>query len=430
MSTTLEQFVQRLASVVGAGEEPINFSATGGSTTTIASTSAIFAKTAATAYTGRDAVITDTTDDAAPEGEARPVTSFSGTTLTVGTAYSATLTSGDDVTLLPGGLHLPDFLEAINDILRNLPLPRYLPVTDLTDGDMETSGVTSWTDAVGTPTQTKETTAALVLTGTQSLKLVTTTVDHAVTSVSRPVTEGEQRLMWAPIKVTAGSLRLSVYDVTNSVEIEGETIDEEAWTVPVIQYTVPSGCQNVAARLVAKTASTTAYVDHVGSVSCEVELLDTPSQITDTALIEGVDFLPLGFPSEANNSYLWGEDPEPWATRDELRDYRALTQMRFSIRKPSIYPLFWRFRATNTALSAMSDVAYIDDDLLEAALPGMASVLFAKLAIANEHNGNTQQAARYKGWSEENARTYRTMLDSLGLAEPIIQKPSQPRRVA
>ena len=393
---------------------PVQFTATGGGTTSVASTSAQWNKTAATAYNGYYAtVLTDAGGAAAaPEGESKLISAYvtATNTLTTGT-FSAAVASGDTILLSP--LPQAAMTEAINDVIRNLPLPRYLPVTLITDGDMEATGTTSWADVTGAPTQTKETT--IVLTGTQSLKLVHTVVDTSVGSVAVPVTENEQITVWAPVKCTAGSLQVQVWDATNSVEIESATVDEEAWTLVWFQnLTVPANCQNITIRLVNKTAATTTYVDHVGFLRSRWQdvLYDLPSQITDATLLDGISYLNPTQNSEAEFAYIWDGDFEPLGAPDIKRDYRGVNSNRVEI-PWSARPLFYEFRATNTALSAMADVFYGSSDLLEAVVEGTAAGCFRKLQM--------------EGKAQQHKMIYKGLLRSLGIGDTETQYVPQRR---
>lgn len=357
----------------------------------------------------------------APEGEFTRITrgGFAGSTATciLSPALSADPNLATGKVLLFFGLTPYDFLTAINDVVRTLFLPRYLPLTVVTDGDMEASGVGSWTDETGTPTQTKET--SIVLTGTQSLKLVTTTVDHSVKSVSVPVTEGQQIPFSTPIKVTAGSLRAQLYDVTNSAEIWGTTIDEEDWTEARVQATVPANCQNIQVRYIAKTASTTAYVDHAGLLT-ESMVFPVPSQVATAHDVMGVYHLPRGFNSEATDAYRAFERRlEPWPMYDVLTDYAGVNSHRIQVRKPCWDPLFVMFRDNGTVFTGIAattaEVAYAPEEIIvEGALAQI------KERLRNKTKSRTQKDI-YNAEMREHRRTYRGMLEAIDLGKPQVK---------
>ena len=421
-TTTKKTIVERAAATVGAGEEPINFVTTSGpDSSSVVSTSANFRKTAATAYNGRVALVTETTDGNPPVGQGRVVTSFaSGTGDLTTNAFSASLTTADEITLLPRGLGVTDMDEAIDDVTRTLHLPRYLAATLVVDGNFTAADpATGWADIAGTPTQTAETT--IVLTGLQSMKVVYTVVDTSVGCATIPVVEGELLLVWAAVKCTAGSVRLQLYDNTNGQEIDGVTVDEEAWVVPILQSAViPSGCQNVTVRFVNKTAATTCYVDHVGLLSQERELYDVIPEITDAAQIRRALYMPLGYAIQGpNQAYVWGEELEMWPGGNSLRDYFAKVPQRANLKKPTSYPIFWEFMLPDTVMTAMTSTVYLDGDILEAVIDGVVSGCYKRLAAQEFAAGNDDRGFAYKMQQRQHGRAYRALLDKLDLLRPL-----------
>lgn len=357
----------------------------------------------------------------APEGEYGGRVTRGGYTVATG-AFALSPGFSDDPNTAPTntpnvlflyGLHPNEILEAINNVQRNLYLPRYLVPTLVTDGDFEASGVTNWTDAVGTPTQTKET--SIVLVGTQSLKIVTTVSGHAVQGASIPVTEGEQMLYSTPIKCTAGSIVASIQDVTNSTTIDSVTVDQEAWTEALFQFTVPSGCKNVAPRYASATASTTAYVGWSSLLSQDRRIIDLPSQIEDAQFIEGIYHLPSGRSSEASNSYLaLAERFIPHETGQPWRDWRAVNAQRLEIGTLRSYPLFIRYRGRGTTFASIaattSSVTEAPEELVvQGALADLCGRLFDKT-----------EDGYWKRRQQEHHALYSRMLDEYDLLRPQV----------
>ena len=416
MSTTFtaRQLIRRAASLVFAGESPINFAATGGDTTSIISTSANPRYSATTSYNGVTALVTEDAGGsaAAPEDEEHTITTFNGSNDWTASTFSAAIASGDEITFLYG-LSGADALEGCNDIIRTLKLPRYLAASLVDDANMEDSGVTEWADVTGTPTQTKETT--IVLTGTQSLKVVYTVLDTSVGSNNIPVTEGKQYIFWAPVKVTAGSCVLQVYDVTNAAAIDATgTIDEVDWTLGYFQFTAPADCHNVQVRIINKTASTTLYVDHVGVLSSEDNLLVLPSEISDAGNLDAIMSAFAAYASEATHAYRWGREFRPETLLDTHRDYHAVQSHRISIQRP-LYPTFYEFRAAGSELTAMASTFYASTDLYEAIVEGVASMWLRKLAAGAHRRSDRQAAREMERRAVAHANTYHKLKESLGL---------------
>lgn len=430
MATTARAIMERVARLAFAGMGPIKSTATSGGASTWIDSGVVTGKSSTSAFAGWDIhVISDAGGaGAAPEDQERTVTAtgyaVASGTFTVSAAWTTNNPASGDIALFyPLGFTKDDMYEAINDILRNLPLERYIAATAITDGDMEASGTTNYTDAVGTPTQTKETTE--VLTGTQSLKLVIANLDDAVQTASVPVTENDQVLVWAPIKCTAGSLRMSVWDVTAGAEISGMgvTVDEEAWTVPVFQVSVPANCQNIAIRFVAKTAATTAYVDHAGLLYRRENLYNLPSVIENAEQVE-LFYLPQGRASEANNAYIWTGELEPWPDPVGWRDYLGVTAQR-ALFCAGAYPLFYKFRALNSIISLPSTSVVTDDtDVIEAIVEGAAANVYGRLA-----NGATDRSKQveFLGKEQIHRSTYHALLRSANIAQPVARYSPPPR---
>lgn len=337
---------------------------TGGSTTTLVSSAHVFGGTGANAYDGVRAFILDTTDDAAPKGEERRVSAggFTGSTgtWTVGTAYSAAPESGDVVLFLYGFAH-QDVLDAANRVQNANFWPRYVALSLVTDANMEDSGVASWVDVSGTPTQTKETT--IVLTGKQSLKIVTTVLDESVRSVSVPVTENTTLYVSVPVKLTAGSLRVQLYDVTNGAEIHGTTVDEEDWTEVRFNDTVPANCQNVQVRFIAKTAATTAYVDHVSLLPAGREVYNLPV-FTDMEHVEGLYYQMPGTASEAEHAYRAFEKRlQRWPDYESLTDYAGVNSHRIQTHCGG-YPLWVKGFQKDAEFTGLSSTTFAPPDAI------------------------------------------------------------------
>lgn len=430
MSNTLKTVFNRVVDYCFPNIVPRQFTiSSGASATAHISTTAEYNKTSATGYDGLMMTCTANANSAgnAPEGESRLVTNWASSTKTFTTeAFSANVETSDTMTLCP--LPKSDILEAINDIIRPTNLPRYSVLSLCNDANMEDASAdvtTDWPDADGTPTQTKETT--IVLTGKQSLKIVTTTVDHSVRSLSIPVTEQRQVLISCPVKCTAGSLRVQLYDVTNSAEIEGATTDEEVWTEVRFTANIPADCQNVQIRFISKTASTTAYVDWAGFYPQQSEIYVPPSMVTDASFIEGVFYLPQGYTAEENFTYTaFDRIMEPWPYHGNLKDYAGVNPQRIEITRACHAPLFLKYRAPDTALSTMASTTIFP---LEELVAGASASILQKLAVIADKRGDAIQSGRLDARARVANRTYRLFLDSLSLAQPI-QRTSTQRRVS
>lgn len=383
-TNTWKTIAERIARAVFAGQHPIKQTASSGAVGSWVCASDSYPYTSPSAYRGVNIwVIYDAGGAAAaPENQERAVTAAGFTiasgTLAVQPNFTAAPASGD-IALFLYGLHRDDLLEATNDVIRNLTLPRYSVVSLCNDANMENAAAdcaTDWPDVAGTPTQTKET--SIVMTGTQSLKVVYTVLDDSVRSLSIPVTENEQLNLSVPVKCTAGSLNVQLYDVTNAAEILSATVDEEAWTRVQFPAAVPSGCQNVQVRFIAKTAATTAYVDHVALTSQARSLYDLAAPLVEGADIDGLFYWPVWQSSEASYSYMeMGAVLQPYSRGNILRDYAGVTSHRIEIPRSKDDSIWVKYRTPGTALAALTDTCYAPIELLVA---GAASECLKRLA--------------------------------------------------
>ncbi len=426
-TTTLRTLLERIAEGLWPGHFPVKITAVSNADKAVfEATTAAWTSGSVNDYDGVYIYILYDAGAAggAPEGELVRVTSGGFTiadgTFAVSPEFTVAPTTGD-IGLFLYGLHVDELIDGINDIQRTLTLPRYLIASAINDGDMEGASAdvtTDWPDVTGTPTQTKDTTE--VLTGTQSLKVVTTVLDTSVGSKSLPVTEDESLLLSVPVKCTAGSLRVQLYDATSGAEIEGATVDEEAWTEVRFTESVPDDCQNVQVRFIAKTAATTAYVDSVSLLPTSRGLLSLPSQLADATDLLDVMYLPAGLASEADYSYVaLSKELVHWPWDGHLRDMEGVTSHRTSVGTPISHPLFLKFRSAGTALSALTSTTYAPEELV---VTGALSILNGKLGILNRDGGRLEKADRQR-------KAYHSMLDGLGLARPTPTRPAQ-RRVS
>ncbi len=431
-TTSKETLIQRISSTVGAGEEPINFSATGGSdTTSIVSTSANFRKTAATAYNGRVAVVT-VASDAAPQGEARVVTTFNGTNdLTTGT-FTAAVASGDRITLLPAGLDLTDVEEAINDVTRTLHIPRWLLLTRDPDGDMEATA--DWGAAVSGGTGDKETTAADTLLR-RSQRVVGAGDGQGQRGAAFDVFEGELLYVDVALNCTTGTAQVELFDVGASAVISGTqyTTDELGFARINFSYPVEGNVQSVSVQITQDGATALdCNVGWVSVLSSRQAIYDLPGAAKDVSDIEAIEYLPEGTTIDNDATQLYERALRPWPMDKPIRDYFTSTTQKIQIALPRLEgPLFLRFSVTDTVLAStvlgMTSTVFLENDLLEAAVDGMISNAYKKLYAQQVKAGNDNMAAGYKREQIQHGKAYRALLDRLNLARPAPTSARQAR---
>jgi hypothetical protein len=148
----------------------------------------------------------------------------------------------------------------------------------VTDGDMETSGTSNWTDSGAT--STKDTTAANVYFGTQSLKVANASASDYTASDAVNVYPDTTYVVQAWVRVASGTARLQAYDSTNSAAIDAITGDERAWQRLYLVFSTPSTCKQVVIRLVGDEATAECYWNLVTLYETAQNRLLLPSYIT------------------------------------------------------------------------------------------------------------------------------------------------------
>lgn len=169
-----------------------------------------------------------------------------------------------------------------------------LNVTAVTDGDMETSGVGSWT--ASSATLTKDTTAANVRRGRQSLKVLATGANGQAQSGNINLPGGTVCIVSADPFITAGdSCKLEFYDVTNSAVIGTAMESDETGFVHLENlFTVPTTCEQVRVNLESQGSGDITFWDHVTVWPILDKGIDLPSHLEFLFDIESMFFYPVG----------------------------------------------------------------------------------------------------------------------------------------
>jgi len=319
-----------------------------------------------------------------------------------------------------------DILNAVNRILGSLKMDTYLPLTMVTDGDLEANNVTSWT-SVGTPTvKAKVTTAANVLMGQRSLHVTTDTLSHGVTTAGIDVDENEQLLLSVAIQCPTGSVAVTLYDNTAGAAIKTVTVDERNWTEIRFQEAVPDNCESVTVRILSATASSDWYVGWVSLLSQQRYVYNLPSSVVDASDLDEkipVYAAPLGQQSEDSDSFMALATPfEPHPVEEALRDYLAANSQRIVLAtRPSFRPLFLKFRRAYPDLSADTDTTAVPE---QAVVQGALQSLYYIMA---DKNPNQKEMGRLRALGDFHGLAYKRELAHYGVGKPIAVREAQRR---
>lgn len=307
-----------------------------------------------------------------------------------------------------------DRLDVILGLLRQNVL---LPVTIVTDGDMETSGVTNWTASGtgGNPSLAKNTT--YVRRGRYSLSITNgagVTLGYAK-SVSMYLPGGTECLVEADVYITAGDkARLTFYDVTNGAVIgTAMQSDESGWVHLENTFTVPATCEEVQVWAESQAALDVTCWDHVTVWPAYDQGIPLPSFLEFVYDVKKLVYLPVGTglagPTNVNAYRVNEGTPQLYAHYQPERDDTGVVSARFYVegRKPTNalwlegrkpYPVFSgatdalkdvdTTQAHKNVVVNMTTASIIDDlalDAIEAEKPQLAEALQVKaMMLRNE----------------------------------------------
>lgn len=176
--------------------------------------------------------------------------------------------------------------EAIDRALRKMLYPSLALPSLLADADMETSGMSSWSDGAGA-TGAKDTTAANLFRGTQSLSVTADATggddEDAYTYQAVNCVEGDSYFLWGACRTSAAATecKLEAYDGTTGAAIGSETHDEVAWQTLGFEFIIPSGCKSLQIRLQTMTNSGVSYWDQVQLLRKGQRRYALPSWVTE-----------------------------------------------------------------------------------------------------------------------------------------------------
>lgn len=216
--------------------------------------------------------------------KAGALTVASGTLAHTGTNYSNTSDTNYEIV---GLIHPDELNECIRRALRRTYFEELLVWSPLvTDGDMETSGVTNWT-ATGTSSRQKVATAANVFSGTQALEVTNGAANDYVETASIAVDGGESVWVSAICRLSSGTAcQLILRDQTNSTSLATYTHDYANWTRLWINYTVPTSTRNIRVRLGGTGGVDVTIWDHLVVYRQSDRRVAAPSYLTDAFLFQ------------------------------------------------------------------------------------------------------------------------------------------------
>jgi hypothetical protein len=177
------------------------------------------------------------------------------------------------------GIKYTDIKSAVNSALGKLRYRTVAPLTLVTDGDMESSGVTSWT--ASNTTISKVATTGNLMRGTLSGRTVNSSANGYAQSNTIKCRGGDTYYIGVRTKAAIGTAKLVAYDVTNSAEITSDTWAGAEWEVLYLTATTPSTCEGLAVRLQGVESNADCNWDDVIVLRTGTNEVALPTWITD-----------------------------------------------------------------------------------------------------------------------------------------------------
>lgn len=195
------------------------------------------------------------------------------TTITTLDTYDSTTTAG---TMYVLAIHPDILINLLNDGLEVEYTDITLPLSaDITDGDMQTSGVTNWSDT--NATSSKVTTAANVLYGVRGLRVLNSGANgYTATAAASRIARGKTFRVWAIVRADVGTAVLTVVD-TSGNSLASVEYSEENWGLVWVDMSPGSTIEEVKFRLGGSGASDDTYWAAVGYYRPDEMNLDLPS---------------------------------------------------------------------------------------------------------------------------------------------------------
>ena len=322
-------------------------------------------------------------------GQARQITAYAPTTgvFTVSPAWATNPTSTSEFSIFKRGLARDWLRDRINEALVKLRYLTIAPLTLVTDGDMETSGVGSWT--ASNATLTKVTGASTLLRQTQSLRVLNSGAGGYGSTVPILCRSSQEWYVQVDVRADVGTARLSAYDVTNSATITSETYAYRGWGRIAFTFTTPATCESINFILSGSGAADDTYWDNLIAYPTGITEIQLPSWITRPGQVHKV---------------LTDAQRDPEHDEDRLREaywWKLLpdysnpnSQFRLSIAPTLNGPVWLEAARPFSTLTLDADTTFCDQEWIEVAATVEALDKLINLAPSQEVSAWKQEYNR------------------------------------
>ena len=304
----------------------------------------------------------------------------------------------------------PDAVDQhINDILNSLIYEGFIPLTLVTDGDMEDSDLTNWTAlSGGAPGTTDAKATSPFKVGRQAIHGVATGADEGRRSARIPCTPGQQFNISVPVKVDVGSVDINFVDATASANIKSTTVTDTAAVEVRYTASAPADCEIVHIEYASNASADDFYIGPISILKTDGHRYSVDSSSIDFAddILAAYE-LPVGPTAIVSDTYL--AFTEPWQRiainkRDAERDGLPITTEARALSRPIYMEVHRRYPSLTADTSTTRASKLI--------------VVNGALSLIEEARGNPRNAAQYR-------RTYHQLLESAGLSLQIVQEPDR-----
>lgn len=304
----------------------------------------------------------------------------------------------------------PDAVDAyINDILNAVIHEGFIPLTLVTDGDMEDSDLTNWTVVNNAPGTTDAKATSPFKVGRQAIHGVATAADQGRRSARIPTTPGQQFNISVPVKVDVGSVDINFVDATASANIKSTTVTDTA--AVEVRYTAaaPADCEIVHIEYQSNANLDDFFIGPISILKTDDRRYSVDSTTLDFAddIIAAYE-LPVGPTAIVSDTFLaFTEEWEqiPITKRDAERDGLPITA---SAALTLTRPIYLKVHRRYPSLTADTGTTRAHKLM----------VVNGALSYIEDARGNPRNAAKH-------LRTYHQLLESQGLSLQFAEEPDR-----
>ena len=296
----------------------------------------------------------------------------------------------------------------INDILNSLIYEGFIPLTLVTDGDMEDSDLTNWTVVGAAPGTTDAKATSPFKVGRQAIRGVATAADQGRRSARIPCTPGQQFTISVPVKVDVGSVDINFVDATASANIKSTTVTDTAAVEVRYTASAPASCEIVHIEYQSNANLDDFFIGPISILKTDEHRYSIDSSTIDFAddIIAAYE-LPVGPVAAVSDTFL--AFATPWVQiditkRDAERDGLPITVERATPNRPVYMEVHRRYPSLTADTGTTRAHKLI--------------VVNGALSYIEDARGNPRNAARH-------LRTYHELLESAGLSLQIVQEPDR-----